>query len=62
MGKNKQLRRRIAGLLRNIHRHQEKIETELRKLAPNAEWIRGWEGEIDAARNLVRKLEQKLER
>lgn len=62
MGRNKQLRNRIAGLLRNISRHQAKIELELRKPAPNAEWIRGWEREIDTARNSMRKLEQKLER
>jgi hypothetical protein len=62
MGKNKQLRRRIAGLLRNISRHQARIESELRKTSPNAEWIRGWEREIDTARNDVRRLEKKLER
>jgi len=62
MGKNKHLRERIAGLLRNVSRHQAKIESELRKPAPNAEWIRGWEREIDTARHNVRKLEQKLKR
>jgi hypothetical protein len=62
MGKNKQLQRRIAGLLRNISRHQAKIESELRKPSPNAEWIRGWEREIDTTRKNVRRLEDKLER
>jgi hypothetical protein len=62
MGKNKQLRKRIRGLLGHIAMHEQKVRRELEKAAPNAEAIRGWEREIDIARNPVRKLEERLEK
>jgi hypothetical protein len=62
MGKNKQLRKRIAGQLRVIAAHQEKIEAELRKPAPYLGYIRKWEREIDIARKTVRDLEEQLEK
>ncbi|PYV35639.1 MAG: hypothetical protein DMG22_01735 [Acidobacteria bacterium] len=62
MGKNKQLRKRIAGLLRNVRRHEEKIEAELRKPVPDSSYIRKWEREIDTALKTVRELEEKLEK
>ncbi len=62
MGKNKQFRKRIAGQLRVIAIHQQKIEAELRKLAPNLGRIQKWEREIDIARKNVRKLEDQLEK
>ena len=60
MGTNKQLRKRIAGQRRVIAVHQEKIETELRKPAPDSGTLRKWEREIDIARKNVRKLEERL--
>jgi len=60
MGKNKQLRKRIAGQLRVIATHEKKIESELRKLAPDMGYIRKWKREIDTARNNMRKLEGQL--
>ncbi len=62
MGKNKQLRKRIRGLLSHIAAHQAKIRRELDKATPNSEAIRGWEREIDIARKTVRKLEERLEK
>lgn len=62
MGRNKQLRKRIAGQLRVIALHQEKIEAELRKRTPDSGYIRKWEREIDIARKTVRKLEEQLEK
>jgi hypothetical protein len=62
MGRNRQLRKRIAGQCRVIASHQEKIEAELRKPTPDLGYIRKWEREIDMARNNVRKLEEQLEK
>jgi len=62
MGKNKQLKKRIAGLLRTISLHEDKLTNELRKPSPNVGRIRKWEKEIDIARKTVRKLEHRLER
>ena len=62
MGRNKDLRKRIRGQHRVIEKHVIKIDNELRKDAPDVGLIRKWEGEIDIAREAVRKLEQRLER
>lgn len=62
MGRNRQLRKRIAGLMRTVLVHEKKIEAELRKPTPDLGYIRKWEREIDIARNHVRKLEEQLEK
>ncbi len=62
MGKNKDVRKRIAGQLRTISRHQKKVQNELDKLTPNLGYIRKWEKEIDIARKRVRELEERLGR
>ena len=62
MGRNKQLRKRIAGQLRVVAEHQEKIEAELRRPAPDSGYIRKWHREIDVARKNVRKLSEQLEK
>ena len=62
MGRNKQLRKRIAGQLRVITAHQEKMEAELRKPTPDSGYIRKWEREIDRARKTMRKLKDQLEK
>jgi hypothetical protein len=61
-GKNKYVRKLIAGQLRTVSRHQKKIEEELVKLSPNVEYLRKWEREIDAARTKMRQLEKRLEK
>jgi len=62
MGKNKQLRKRIAGQLRVIAAHQEKIEAELSQATPDSGYITKWQREIDIARKNVRKLSEQLEK
>jgi hypothetical protein len=62
MGRNKQLRKRIAGQLRVIATHQEKIEAELRRPTPDSDYITKWGREIDIARKNVRKLSEQLEK
>jgi len=61
MGRNRHLRKLIAGQLRTIGRHQQKIETELQKDPPNLTRIRKWEKDIDIARKTMRRLEERLE-
>jgi hypothetical protein len=62
MGRNKQLRKRIAGQLRVIARHRAKIESELRRPAPDFGYIAKWRHEIGLAQNNVRKLTEQLEK
>jgi len=62
MGKNKQLRKRIAGQRAVIAVHEKKIEAELRKPAADMGYIKKWKREIDTARSTMRKLEEQLER
>ena len=62
MGKNKQLRKRIAGQRAVIAVHEKKIEAELRKPAPDMGYVKKWKREIDTPRNNVRKLEEQLVR
>jgi hypothetical protein len=62
MGRNKQLRKRIAGQLRVVAAHQEKIEAELSQATPDSRYITKWQREIDIARKNVRKLSEQLEK
>jgi len=56
------LRKRIAGQLRVIAAHQEKIEAELSQATPDSGYITKWRREIDIARKNVRKLSEQLEK
>jgi len=62
MGKNKQLRKRIAGQLRVIAIHEKKIEGELRRPTPDSGYLRKWHREIDTTRKNMRKLSEQLEK
>jgi hypothetical protein len=62
VGKNKQVRKRIAGQQRVIRQHEDKIAEELRRSTPDIRLIRKWERDIDKAQKLMRELEQKLAR
>jgi hypothetical protein len=62
MGRNKHLRKLIAGQLATIAKHEHKIKGELGKEFPNLPRIRKWEKDIDIARRTMRRLEEKLER
>ena len=48
--------------MKNIARHEAKIEQELNKAQPDMLLIRKWEGDIDIARRVVRQLEERLEK
>ena len=61
MGKNKHIRKLIAGQLRTARIHEDKILAEMEKSAPNLDLVRKWEKEIDNARKRVRDLEKRLE-
>ncbi len=56
------MRKRIAGQLRVIAAHQEKIEAELSQAMPDSGYITKWQREIDIARRNVRKLNEQLEK
>ena len=60
MGRNQQLRKRIAGQQRVIREHEDKIAEELQRGAPDIRLIRKWERDIDKAQKLMRDLEEKL--
>jgi hypothetical protein len=62
MGRNKQLRKRIAGQLRVIARHRAKIEAELRLPTPDPGYVAKWRREVDIAQKNVRKLTEQLEK
>jgi hypothetical protein len=62
VGRNKYLRKLIAGQLRVIARHQEKIKEELGRPAPDRGALKEWQHEIDNAGNLVRKYQKRLEK
>ena len=56
------MRKRIAGQLRVMAAHQEKIEAELSQATPDSGYITKWQREIDIARKNMRKLSEQLEK
>jgi len=62
MGRNKHIRKRIAGQQRVIREHEDKIAEELRQSTPDIRLIRKWERDVDKAQRLMRDLEEKLAR
>lgn len=46
MGRNKQLRKRLAGARRAIAIHEEKIRRERAKSAPDDELLRKWQRDL----------------
>lgn len=58
MGKNKDLRNKIAGLQAQMDLHEQKIEYEKNRSNPDSGLIRHWEKEIKACR--VRRDRLKL--
>jgi hypothetical protein len=53
MGRNQDLRKRIAGYERIIARHAEKIRAELANQSPNEVRIAGWRREIRVWEEIV---------
>jgi hypothetical protein len=62
MGRNKDLRKKIAGRRRMIERHEEKIRGELGKPHPDESLIAYWRSEIEAVKEKVEDLTRRLER
>jgi hypothetical protein len=61
MGRNKDLRRKIAGRRRVIERHEEKIRAELSKPRPDESLIEHWRSEIQAVKERIADLRRRLE-
>jgi hypothetical protein len=62
MGRNKDLRKKIAGRRRMIERHEAKIRGELAKPHPDDSLIAHWRSEIVAVEEKVTELIRRLER
>ncbi len=62
MGKNKDLRTKIAGIRRKIAEHQDKVRTEKMKPDPDDGQIAHWEHEIEAHEKRLRILMRRLQR
>ena len=62
MGRNKDLRKAIAGQKRVIERHEAKIRAERMKARPHEQSIAGWRREIEAANSRIAKLIRRLKR
>lgn len=60
MGRNKRLRKQIAGLERQIAKHELKIASEYAKDYPDARGIAKWRDDIARLRREVTKIEGKL--
>lgn len=62
MGRNKDLRKRIAGLEDIIAAHEVKIQAELGKGKPDEAMIAYWEQEIASWKATVARLSRRLRR
>jgi predicted RNase H-like nuclease (RuvC/YqgF family) len=62
MGRNRELKRKIAGLERVIESHEDKIRLELLRPQPDEDLVFSWRREIDAARKRVARLSRRLKR
>ena len=62
MGRNKELRKRIAAQREVIEDHEEKIRRERMKPMPNESYIRGWRREINTATEKIEDLVRRLKR
>ncbi|MGH9351941.1 MAG: hypothetical protein ACRD2G_07260 [Terriglobia bacterium] len=61
MGRNKDLRKAIAGHERNIGKHKLKIESESEKDFPNEELIEKWRQDIKKSELRIQVLRRRLE-
>ncbi len=60
MGHNKKERRVIAGLLKHIEIHEQKIRIEQARDIPNQNLIEKWKNEIQAAETTVIRRAKRL--
>ena len=62
MGRNKDLRKKIAGRQRVIELHEEKIHQQRSKDRPDVELIAGWLDEIARHKKAIAHLSRRLKR
>ena len=62
MGRNKELRRKIAAQREVAEEHEERIRRERMKPMPNESYIRCWQREVDTARKNIERLVRRLKR
>jgi hypothetical protein len=62
MGRNKELRKKIAAQREVAEEHEEKIRRERMKPMPNESYIRGWRREINSATEKIETLVRRLKR
>ena len=62
MGRNKDLRKKIAARERVIEAHEEKIRLERARAHPSEDLLRGWQREIDTQKKAVAHLMRRLTR
>ena len=62
MGRNKDLRKKVAGLRDIIAEHEAKIRVELSKDNPDGSLIEYWEREIETWEATIARLTRRLER
>jgi hypothetical protein len=62
MGRNTELRKKIAAQGEVAEEHEEKIRRERMKPMPNESYIRGWQREVSAARKNIERLVRRLKR
>ena len=62
MGRNKRIRKDVAGLERALRKHEEKIEIERARPTPNSGRIAHWEAEIQSFKKQIDRLLRRLRR
>lgn len=62
MGRNRELRRKIAAQEKVVEEHEEKIRQERLKPQPDEGVIRTWQREVAAARKKIESLPRRLKK
>jgi hypothetical protein len=62
MGRNNELRKKIAAQREVAEEHEEKIRRERMKPMPNESYIRGWQREVNTAPKNIEHLVRRLKR
>jgi hypothetical protein len=62
MGRNRELRKKIAAQQKVVEAHEEKIRQELMKPIPNESYVLGWRREISAATEKINRMIRRLKR
>jgi hypothetical protein len=62
MGRNKNLRKAIAGQQKVVEGHEAKVREERKNSQPSEEYIANWEREIEVAKARVAHLMRRLKR